>query len=228
MEAIDISITDLRRILIGEVPGFFLLEIILRTFFVYLLLMVSMRMMGKRMASQLNRNEMAALVTIAAAIGIPIQAPERGLLPAVIIAGVVVVVQQYISRRAARNEHFEQISQDELSVLVKDGVMMVDNMKHSRITRERLLSALRVKGIKNLKMVRRLYIEAGGAFTLVRSEEMQPGLATIPDNDKEMLDKLHKTGEDVCSFCGETKQKSASGKCGNCKSRHWRKAIINQ
>ena len=103
MKSFEIHLNDIQRILFGEVPPSFFLEIVLRTFVVYLILMVSMRMMGKRMSSELQRNELAALVTLAAAIGVPMHEPIRGLLPAVIIAIVVIVIQQLVAKKAAKS-----------------------------------------------------------------------------------------------------------------------------
>jgi uncharacterized membrane protein YcaP (DUF421 family) len=49
------------------------------------------------MASQLSRNELVAISSLAASIGIPIQIPERGLLPAVLVAVIVVMAQRIVS-----------------------------------------------------------------------------------------------------------------------------------
>jgi len=81
MKPEEIHLKDWLRILIGEEPISFLLELIIRAAVVYLVLMLSMRLMGKRMSSQLSRNELATLVSLAAAVGVPMMAPDRGLLP---------------------------------------------------------------------------------------------------------------------------------------------------
>src|SRR4051812_44835391 len=97
MKPEDIHLNDWQRIFLGDVPGGFYPEVVLRIAVIYLILMVSMRLMGKRMASQLSRNEMVAMVSLAAAIGIPLQAPDRGILPAFIIAFVVIIIQQIVA-----------------------------------------------------------------------------------------------------------------------------------
>lgn len=57
------DIFNLERLLIGEkIPWIFLIEVIIRILFLYILIIVSMRLMGRRMASTLSRNETAALV----------------------------------------------------------------------------------------------------------------------------------------------------------------------
>jgi uncharacterized membrane protein YcaP (DUF421 family) len=67
MKPEEINLDDWSRILIGEVPAEFFIEVLIRMTFFYLFLLVSMRLIGKRMNSQLTRNELAALVSLAAA-----------------------------------------------------------------------------------------------------------------------------------------------------------------
>src|SRR5687768_1016937 len=126
MKPEDIKLWDWQRIMIGEVPGPFLLEVVLRILIVYIILMVSMRLLGKRMAAQLSRNELAAMVSLAAAIGVPILAPDRGILPPIIIAIVVVSVSRFISRFAAKSQKIESLTQGSIDTLVKDGVLQLE------------------------------------------------------------------------------------------------------
>lgn len=146
MKEYQIHIDDLQRIFIGEANMDFYIEVIIRTVIIYLILIVSMRLLGQRMASQLSRIEMAAMVSLAAAIGVPLQTPERGLLPAVIIAIVVVCVARIVSYYSSRNQKFKKLSQDDLDVLVEDSVLNIPLMKKTRITRERLFAQLRSEG----------------------------------------------------------------------------------
>lgn len=106
MKPEEIHITDWARIFLGEVPPSFMIEVVIRIAFMYLVLMVSMRAMGKRMAGMLGRTEMAALVSLAASIGVSLQDPSKGLLPVVIIAAVVVGIQRFIAWRGTQNPKF--------------------------------------------------------------------------------------------------------------------------
>ncbi|UOQ71833.1 hypothetical protein [Hymenobacter cellulosilyticus] len=81
MKPEEIHLTDYMRIILGQVPWSFLLEVAIRAIFLYILIVVSMRLMGKRMSSQLSRHELAAISSIAAAIGVPIQAPIGACCP---------------------------------------------------------------------------------------------------------------------------------------------------
>lgn len=143
MEKQDIQLYDIPRILFGEVPAAFYLEAVFRMVVIYLVLMLSMRFMGKRLASQIGRNEMAAMVSLAAAIGVPLQDPTRGILPIVIIAFVVMFLHNLTGRKAAANQQFERFSQGDMALLIADGVLDLENLKKSRLARGRLFAQLR-------------------------------------------------------------------------------------
>ena len=60
MKADEIKFGDWMRIVFGETPPEFFIELVIRSFFIFLLLLLSMRLLGRRMAAQLNRIEMIA------------------------------------------------------------------------------------------------------------------------------------------------------------------------
>ena len=225
MKKEDIHLFDWHRILFGEVPGGFFIEVIIRTAIIYIVLMVSMRLMGKRMASQLGRNEMIAMTSLAAAIGVPIQSPDRGILAAVIIAAIVVFIQQMIAKKASQSESFEGLTQDNIGTLVSDGELNLKIMQNTRLTKERVFGQLRNKGIHHLGEVKRLYLEANGTFTVMESDNPVPGLCILPDWDSEFIQKVcSETNELVCGNCGKLRTE-LSLRCSNCNKNKWIQAV---
>ncbi|MCF0052609.1 DUF421 domain-containing protein [Dyadobacter sp. LJ53] len=227
MKPEDIRINDWQRIFVGDVPGAFYWEVILRVAVIYAILMISMRLMGKRMASQLSRNEMIAMVSLAAAIGIPLLSPDRGILPAFVIAIVVILIQQVTAWMATRNQKLESLTQGNISVLVHDHHLNLKDMRLTGITRERVFSQLRSNDILHLGEVKRLYFEAGGSFTIIRETEIVPGLGVLPDKDVEFQDQSYQREPiQVCDICGfPPADDSTDQPCGNCGSQHWAQAV---
>jgi len=222
----DIKLGDWSRMLFGEVPATFFIEVILRSAVLYLLLIISMRLMGKRMAAQLSRNERVATVSLAAAIGIPLQAPDKGLLPAFAIALIVILAGRMLSIWAFNHQPFEKASQGNVGMLIKDGVMDMQAMRRTRITQDRLFSALRGENIKQLGEVKRLYMEAAGAFSCVKEEHPGPGLSILPENDPEFMKLQSFTQEvTVCGRCG-TRRVQSEPACGNCDYTGWTQAAV--
>ena len=227
MEKQDIQLYDITRILFGEVPAVFYLEAVFRMVVIYLVLMLSMRFMGKRLASQIGRNEMAAMVSLAAAIGVPLQDPTRGILPIVIIAFVVMFFHNLTGRKAAANQRFERISQGDVALLIADGVLDLENLKKSRLARGRLFAQLRFTKITHLGMVEKPFLEANGTFSLKRSTDSSSGLPVIPAWDTDFLSDMEIDPAAVaCANCGKIESKDQQpSTCPSCQADEWTIAV---
>jgi uncharacterized membrane protein YcaP (DUF421 family) len=227
MKPDEIRLSDWNRIIFGEAPPEFFIELVIRTVFLFVLLVIAMRLLGRRMAGQVNRIEMIALFSLAAAIGVPLQAPDRGLLPSIVIALVVIAVGKLVTAIAFRHQRFEAIAEDEYATLVMDGVIQMEKMRETRLTVERLYAQLRKEGIRHLGEVKRLYFEANGSFSLVKNENPPPGLAIIPAFDQALLDEQRHTQERVCDDCGNKQplQQENGVTCRNCGNDKWVQAI---
>ena len=220
------EVWDCNRLLVGDVPAAFLLEVAFRMIISYLVLLICMRLLGKRMAAQLTRNELAAVTSLAAGVGLPVVAPDRGMLPALMICVIVVIVIRTISSTSARNEKFEAVTQGSLSILLADGVMNVRNMQRTGISRERVLAQLRSRELHQLGQVKSLFFEANGNFTLIKAKDPSPGLCALPDDDNSYRNEFKLVAQEVCHVCGKGKDSRKPGKCDNCGSSSWVKAIL--
>lgn len=228
MKSEEIKLGDWLRMFVGEVPGDFYIELLIRVVVVYLILVVSMRLMGRRMASQLSRTEMIAMVSLAASVGIPVLAPDRGLLPALVSAAVIVGGQRLLSRQASENEKFESIVNDHMSILVNDGTMNLGEMESSRISRERLMAQLRSVGLYHLGCVKFMFMESDGKFSIVRNPNPKPGLSILPEWDGEFMARQKLVSDScVCKNCGNLKQAplQESQPCERCGDHNWIPAV---
>jgi uncharacterized membrane protein YcaP (DUF421 family) len=232
MKPEEIKLFDWSRLLLGPVPPEFYLELIIRGCLVYALLMISMRLLGKRMSTQISRLELGALVSLASAVGVPLLSPMNGILPAFIIAIIIVGLTRLISFISTKNQKFENATQGDLDTLVEDGVMRLNIMKRVRITRERLFAQMRSENLTHLGKVKRVYMEANGTFSIVANEEKQPGLLVLPDWDKGFIDeKVDWTNVSICKECGEEKPNASNNgdvKCKNCGANAWTKAVLEK
>jgi uncharacterized membrane protein YcaP (DUF421 family) len=229
MKEYEIHLDDLGRIFVGDAPPAFYLELVLRAAYVFVLLLISMRLLGKRMAAQLSRNDMAALVSLAAAVGVPVLAQDRGLLPSTIIAIVVVLLTRYSAILNFGNKKLESITIGNVSTLIEDGIINPREMHSSRLPRERLMAQLRSECIFHLGEVKRLYMESSGDFSIVRQYQPQPGLLSLPAWDDEFVDQVvDYTETNICLECGRPAgepEVNIKAKCPNCGSSEYTKAV---
>lgn len=225
MKKEDIHIYDWQRILQGPVPLEFYAELIIRGLFVYALITFGMKYMGKRISAELTRSELAAIASLAAATGLVIMAPDRGLLPPVIVLIVMVVIKRIIDTRNYHSQKFERFTEGMYSILIKDGVLQTHEMKQTRMSREQVFAQLREAGITHLGLVKRLFIEANGSFSLVKQKDEQPGLPVLPPWDIDFLSSLKRSkGIEVCSHCGHMK-KNNDADCPECHFTQWEESV---
>jgi uncharacterized membrane protein YcaP (DUF421 family) len=178
--------------------------------------------MAKRMTARLNRTEIGALATIAAAVGAAIQSPERGLLPVILIVMIVILFQQWANSLSAKSQKFEEMALGKIGTLVQDGYLQLNQMKKVRISRERVFAELRLNELTNLGQVQRMYMEANGSFTLIKSEKGKSGLSVLPEWDEEFTREQKKdNNKTICGYCGFEKQHSNGPECPNCKKTIW-------
>jgi uncharacterized membrane protein YcaP (DUF421 family) len=220
----QIRVPDWQRFWWGSgVPPGLLGEVALRVVVLYVVLAVAIRLMGRRTSSELTRNELLAIVALAAAIGPSIQAPNRGLLPPILIAVWVVLWQRAVASATLRSSRFERLMHGDGVIVVQDGVVQLRALKRMAVSRERLFAELRSQGLLHLGRVRRVYVEADGSFSVVKQDPPRPGLALVPAFDAELRAELPDDWASVaCSNCGWLRERHAEeATCQACGSDAW-------
>jgi uncharacterized membrane protein YcaP (DUF421 family) len=217
----------IERLLIGDGPWAFLVEVIPRAVVMYLMLLIAMRMMGKRVAAQLSISELAVILMLGAAIGVPIQVSSQGVLPAAVVLLTVVALQRLTSKAGLRWRKLEVLQQGDVSMLVKDGRMLLDQLKASQISREMLASELRAANVAHLGQLRRVYLEASGSMSIVWRKTPCPGLTVRPDMERGLLDAIGADGYFSCWSCGVTlaSRERPDEPCEACGSHRWESAV---
>lgn len=223
----DIRIDDWHRILIGEAPNDFMWEVLFRSIIIYFLMLVVVRLLGKRMSGQLTLTEMSVMLTMGAIISPSLQAPDRGILLGVLAMICTLSFQRGTTWLAFRNKGFEHATQSETTMLVKDGVLQLGNLADTRVSRQQIFAQLRGQSIYKLSQVKRLYLEAQGDFSLYEAEAETPGLSTLPPDDAD-IHTIQPCADQTmaCISCGNTvKADQQQVPCPVCKKQDWTTAV---
>ncbi|HYG14485.1 MAG TPA: YetF domain-containing protein [Bacteroidia bacterium] len=228
MDKEDIKLEDIGRILFGDAPPEFLLEVFGRTLVMYLALLLVLNWLGKRMNGELSVTEMAIMIMIGAMISMPMQMPSTGILQGILVLATVLVVYNLVNRIAFSRPRFENILQGVSHPLIQNGVILQNQVKKTRISRQQLYAVLRNKGIENLGQVERVYLEGCGLFSVYKKKSPQPGLPVYPPDDPRILQRQQQVTDDVwvCTSCGNMHAGTKpAGKCA-CGNNGWMKPYI--
>jgi uncharacterized membrane protein YcaP (DUF421 family) len=228
MKKEDIHLADWQRILFGDVPAEFTLEVIVRTLIIYLVFLVVMRLLGKRMNAQLTITELAVMLTLGAIISVPMQIPNRGLLPAALLLLSILYLQRGLNWLALKRRKAEFVLQGKVSLLAKNGVLEPACLQQESVSHEQVFAALRKHKITHLGQVKRLYMEADGSFSVYKQEPAGPGLSVLPGQDARFKQEQHLApGQQACTYCGHlaTAHDHAGRQCLNCGHNAWTNAV---
>jgi uncharacterized membrane protein YcaP (DUF421 family) len=220
MDKEDIKLTDWHRILFGNAPVEFLAEVAVRTIIIFILLLICVKLMGKRMAGKLTITEMAVMLTLGAIVSVPMQIPERGLLLGVLTLLCAYTFQRGYNWLCVKNPKIEKLTHGSMDIVVEDGIVLLDKLAKNRISVNQLFSNLRQENISNLGEIERVYFEAGGSFSIYKSDEPKPGLPLLPAFENIADFKEVKCGWQSCATCGYSRKKEDT-ECPNCHFNKW-------
>jgi uncharacterized membrane protein YcaP (DUF421 family) len=226
MEKEDIHLDDMKRILFGTAPPEFLLEVLVRTLIIYILSLIIVKWLGKRMSGQISVTEKAVMILIGAIISVPVQVPDRGLLQGVLLLFGILLLYNGLNWLGFKKKKIEDLTQGKAVMLVKDHVMQLESMNETKISKDQLFSVLRNKKLFSLGQVKRVYLEACGTFSVYEEAEPQAGLSLLPEDDKTIAaEEQHYFIERFsCSHCGFTISKNEFTRCRNCGADAWTNA----
>lgn len=227
----DIQFGDWERLFFGHAPVDFMIEVFLRSVFIYAILLLILRLLGKRMTSQASILELSVMITLGAIIALPMQDPATGLLPGIIILLCVLGFQRISNWLSFKYRKVESIVQGNTTMLLKDGVLNVKEMRKAALSHEQLYAQLREKDIRHLGQVERVYLEASGAFSVFEFEEPRPGLSIIPAKDEKLsVTPAESDRYCACKNCGNVMEEEAEKRitCSECGENDWKPAIEEQ
>jgi len=144
-----------------------LVEKILRTFVVYVFLLVGLRLGGKRELGMLNAFDLVVLLVLSNTLQNAIIGPDNSLLGGLLGAAALLLMNYLVVRFLFSHPKLDRYVEGQALELVRDGKVLQRNMRRELITLDELRSRARLQGIDDLKTVKCARIEVGGALTFV-------------------------------------------------------------
>jgi uncharacterized membrane protein YcaP (DUF421 family) len=165
-------------------------EKIIRTVLVYGTLLILLRLGGKRTAAQLNSFDLVVLLLVSNVVQNSVIGPDNSLLGGLIGAGVLVGVNDVISRLARRNDAIDHAMEGTETRLVEDGAFLEGELRRLGIRTADLEVALRRQGAEHVVQVKQADLYPSGAIIVhLRPEAHAASLGDV-DRLERKLDQL--------------------------------------
>ncbi len=152
------------------VLGVPILEKILRPILVYTLLIVGLRLAGKRELAQLNPFDLVVLLTLSNTVQNAIIGNDNTVTGGIIGAATLLLVNYLVVRFISRDRKLDELVEGTEDVLIDNGVIQQSVLEREIIPLTELEIAAHKQGIPTLAEVDRAVLEPGGGISFLRKE----------------------------------------------------------
>ncbi|MFG6114209.1 YetF domain-containing protein [Halobacillus sp. MO56] len=202
--------------------------IIFRTLLTYLLILVILRIMGKREIGELSVLDLVVFVMLAEIAVFSIEEPDKSLVHALIPMTLLLLIQRLSAFLSLKSQNFREWFDGTPTFIIKHGKVDEYEMKKQRYNFNDLLIQLREKDIFSIQDVDYAILEPNGKLSVLQKDEndsdhssgysailiadgkiQYDSLKRVKKNKSWLLNELKKKGyesEKNISFCSLDEQ----------------------
>ena len=154
--------------------------IVFRTIFMYLLVLLIFRLMGKREIGELSLLDLIVFIMIAEMAVISIESPKSKLTEAILPMLILMLIQIGFSQLSLRSRWFRVLIDGKPSIIIYNGKIDERVMRKQRYNFDDLLSQLREKDIFNINEVEFAILESSGKLSVMKKQSPSDKTPNFP------------------------------------------------
>src|SRR5690554_138374 len=210
---------------LGNEDSYFLMEIMLRTTIMFIIILIFLRLLGKRGVKQLSVFELVVIIGLGSAAGDPMIYKEIGILNALITFGIVILCYKLLTYFVFKYKIVENIVEGKPVYIIKKGLFAIENFKKENLSEDEFFMELRVQGVYHLGQIDIAILEISGEISIYfyPDDKVRYGLPIVPPVLKKVVKVPKSDFYYSCLFCGNTLlfQKNTPITCCRCNKKEW-------
>lgn len=143
------------------------LQIAVGAAFFYTLVVVLVRVLGKRTTSQMNNFDWIITIAVGSLAASGILLKNVAILDAVAAIVVLAALQYATTRLVLRSDTFANLVKAQPTLLTHRGKFLTDAMKSVRVSEEEIMAVLRSHGMRNAQDANWVILETNGEMTVI-------------------------------------------------------------
>ena len=144
---------------------------VLRSCAIYVLVMVLVRVSGKRAVGQFTPFDLVLLILIGNAVQNGINGGDDSLTGAAIMATTLIALNYGIAFVTSRNRKVEKFVEGVPVVLARNGKLFDHVLRRELVSREDFREALRMNGVEDVSEVELALLETNGSISVVKKRD---------------------------------------------------------
>ncbi len=146
----------------------------IRTLIIYAVVVLSLRLMGKRQIGQLQPSELVVAIMISDLATTPMSDVSIPLLYGIVPIFTLVVCEMLLSFISLKSEWVRLILNGKPQLLIKKGKLLRKELLSSRINTDDLMEELRKAGYFSLSDIDTVILETGGTISVIPKSDSTP------------------------------------------------------
>lgn len=151
-----------------------MLVLFIRTLVLYIVVVASLRFMGKRQLGQLQPSEMVIAMMISEVATIPMEYVGTPLVYGLIPTITLIIAEAALSFLTLRNKKIRYLVSGSPTLLIEKGKVLEKEMEKLRFNIDDLLEELRGAGYANISDVEYAIIETNGLLSVIPKSTKRP------------------------------------------------------
>jgi len=143
------------------------LDIVARTALVYVLVLVGLRLSGKREIGQITVFDLVVLLLLANAVQNAMVGPDTSLAGGVVAAIVLLTLSAVVARARLRWPRLRHVLEGSPTLLVLHGESIPEHLRREGIDEDTLEAVLREHGVARLRDVEMAVLEVDGSISVI-------------------------------------------------------------
>ncbi|HET9790659.1 MAG TPA: YetF domain-containing protein [Candidatus Angelobacter sp.] len=148
------------------------LEIVLRTTIIYVLVLVGIRLTGKREVGQMTPFDLTLLLLLSNSVQNAMTGPDTSLVGGIVAAVVLLVLNYILAEVSGVNRRFRKLIQGSPSLLVHNGEVVTAHMAKEHVSMDELNRAFREHGCVDAKDVALAVLEVDGSISVLKNDDI--------------------------------------------------------
>jgi len=164
-----------------------LAQVVLRTSIVYLLVLVGVRLSGKREVGQMTPFDLTLLLLLSNSVQNAMTGPDTSLFGGAAAAITLFILNYLVANLSGMNRNFRKFIQGQPTMLIHDGTIIESHMAKEHVSMDELQRALREHSIASPKDVAIGVLEVDGSMSFLKYDDVKPEV--IPHRRVRFLNK---------------------------------------
>jgi uncharacterized membrane protein YcaP (DUF421 family) len=148
------------------------LEIALRTTAVYALVLVGIRLTGKREVGQMTPFDLTLLLLLSNSVQNAMTGPDNSLMGGAVAALVLLTLNFLLAEVSGLNRRFRKMIQGSPTLLIHNGECITSHMAKEHISMDELNRALREHGVACIGDAALAVLEVDGSISILKYDDV--------------------------------------------------------